>query len=186
MRTFCIVICSPFLTHLPDFIKTVELICIQQLPSQASVFSLNKSVLHGLSWLDVFNDDPIGLTPLQHFMTYKLRPIICPKTRWLAPALNQLLKYTHHSLTWQGCVHFYAEGLPVKVIHHIEQSELPSVCQRVAHKVQAPGLIWFCWCDKRIFNPVRQALLRSAADVQVHAPVDSSYLLMVLPVTPGP
>jgi hypothetical protein len=47
-------------------------------------------------------------------------------------------------------------------------------------------LIWFCWCDKRIFNPVRQALLRSAADVQVHAPVDSSYLLMVSPVTPVP
>lgn len=177
-----VIVLQPALGCLPDLVQRVEQVRVEHMLSEGAVEALNEGVLRRLARLDVDELDALHPAPLLRQRGNKLRPVVHPDAPWLLPPFNQVIQHPHHPVALQGEVNLDVKRLPVKVVHHVEGAEFPSVGQGIAHKVNRPGVVHLLWHLQGLLYPLGQPLFGFPPDAQPHLLVDPVHALVV----PGP
>ncbi len=148
-----------------DFLQGIKHIGIQDVFPVSSVLSFNVGVLHRLTWLDVLDNDPFHLTPLDKHPASKFRPVIDPDLLRATAVTHNQLQHFYHLLTGDLIVTPGCQAFPGIVIHDIEDPQSPSSAQCIAHEIHAIAFIRLLLLLQRFFYPGRQPSFMLTAEL---------------------
>jgi hypothetical protein len=98
-------------------------VLVKAVVAESAIEAFNKSVLHGLPWLDVIKGDARRSSPEVKSLAGQLRAIVQSDDFWQGTGESELLKHVNDSRTTDGGIDMDRQALTGKVIHDSQTTE---------------------------------------------------------------
>ena len=141
VRTLVVVAFHPLVCKLSYFVEGSEGVGIEDFFSEATIESLDVTVLHGATGLDELKLDVVGVAPGLKFGRNELGAVIDSNLSRQLPTVFELLKHTDDARCGQGGVDFDGEHLTRAFIEDVKGAKGSAAVERVLHEVHGPLLI---------------------------------------------
>src|SRR6185436_16726251 len=174
VRSLLVVIMPPRLDAPPRILDTDEVLRVEARVPKLVIEAFDKPVLHRLAGIDEVEPNTLAPRPRIHLSPAKLRSVVRDDHRGVSTDRRYSIKYASHDDPGKRCADLDGQALSAEVVDHIQDAELSSVRERVAHEVHRPSCV-----DAESW---RQRLTADAPQILAATPRELQPLLAVQPI----
>ena len=118
---------------------------VKAVVAESAIEAFNKSVLHGLSRLDVMKVYSCRLSPVVMCFAVQIRAIVNIVYIWMVRGQSELLKHINDGGTTDGGIDMDRQALTGKVIDDRQTTETTSTGELIVDEIHRPALVGTLW-----------------------------------------
>src|SRR5574343_1130021 len=139
--SYFVVVLTPDGDDLAGLSQGFEPVLVEAFIPELAVEAFDVSVLRGLAWLDQDVLNASRLHPCHEGPACELWAVVGSDGLWVAPESCGLIQDAGDVCARHGQVRSDVDAFMGEVIGDGQALDASAICQRIAHKVQAPGMI---------------------------------------------
>lgn len=117
--------------------------------SELSIEALDECIFHRLTWPDELKRHAASMSPEIQSVAGELGPVVTDDALRQTARQSKSVQHLNYSERRKRVSYLDCRTFPCHVIDDVETTELPSVGQRIRHKVHAPPLVRRRWSGQR-------------------------------------